>query len=318
MLKAADRSLWQGRVDEAEGPLAQRWHQRVRPWDWDAGGSSPGVALLGFACDAGVVRNGGRAGAAQGPRALRRALANLAWHVPQAVWDAGDVVCEGDELEAAQEAYAAAATRLLAAGQRVIGLGGGHEIAWASWRALAALEPAPRRIGIVNVDAHFDLRAAPRANSGTPFRQVAAACRAGGRRFDYLVLGISELANTAALFASARELGVRWRSDAATTARDEHEVRALLAQFCAEVDRIHFTICLDALPASVAPGVSAPAAHGVELAVVERIARQVIESGKLAIADVAELCPPHDSGERTARVAARLVARIAGSATPEP
>ena len=36
--------------------------------------------LIGFACDEGVRRNGGRVGAKDGPRAIRAALANLAWH----------------------------------------------------------------------------------------------------------------------------------------------------------------------------------------------------------------------------------------------
>ncbi len=312
MLKPADMSIWQGRADAAEGPLAQRWHQQVRHWN-PAQAQHGDVVLLGFACDAGVVRNGGRPGAAQGPQALRRSLANLAWHVPQAVRDAGDVACEDDALEAAQDAYTDMAARLLAAGQRVIGLGGGHEIAWASWRVLAGQLPPQQRIGIVNVDAHFDLREAPQGNSGTPFRQIAAACKATGRSFDYLVLGISELANTAALFTAARQLGVRWCCDSDTTPHKEAEVLAMLAGFCAGVDQIYFTICLDVLPAQTAPGVSAPAALGVEPVLVERIARAVLATGKLAIADVAELSPPHDPDGRTARVAARLVARLAGS-----
>jgi formiminoglutamase len=313
MLRAPDMGLWQGRDDAAEGADARRWHQCVTPWTPD---SAHGIALLGFGCDAGVTRNGGRPGAAQAPDALRRALANLAWHVPRPVFDAGDVVCEGDELEAAQADYAAQARRLLDAGQRVIGLGGGHEIAWAAWRGLSAHLGPAARIGIVNIDAHFDLRHAPQPNSGTPFLQIAEDCRARGRPFDYLVLGISELANTAALFATARQWGVQFRTDAAMTPRHAAEVAAQLRDFCAGVDAIYLTVCLDALPMHTAPGVSAPAAFGVELEMVEHVVLAALASGKLRLADVAELCPPNDLGDRTARVAARLVARLAGSATP--
>ena len=77
MHRPADLTLWHGRADAEEGPRALRWHQVIRPL---ADGDAPGLALLGFACDAGVARNQGRAGAAEGPAALRRALANLAWH----------------------------------------------------------------------------------------------------------------------------------------------------------------------------------------------------------------------------------------------
>jgi len=65
------------------------------------------------------------------------------------------------------------------------------------------------------------------------------------------------------------------------------------------------------LPAHVAPGVSAPASLGVPLHVVEPLVDQVLASGKLRAADLAELNPAHDEGGRTARAAARLVSRIA-------
>jgi formiminoglutamase len=306
-------SLWHGRNDAAEGADALRWHQRVTAWTPT---SERGIALLGFGCDAGVTRNGGRPGAAQAPGALRRALANLAWHMPLPVFDAGDIVCEGDALESAQTAYSAQAARLFDAGQRVIGLGGGHEIAWAAWRGLAAHLGPDARIGIINIDAHFDLRHAPRPNSGTPFLQIAEDCRAHGRPFDYLVLGISELANTAALFATAQEWGARFRTDVEMAPRHAAEVTTEVQEFCAGKDAIYLTVCLDALPMHVAPGVSAPAAFGVELDMVEQVVLAALASGKLRLADVAELCPPNDLGDRTARVAARLVARLAGSGTP--
>jgi formiminoglutamase len=51
------------------------------------------------------------------------------------------------------------------------------------------------------------------------------------------------------------------------------------------------------------------------MAVVEAIVELALASGALRVADVAELNPRFDVDHRTARVAARLVARIAyGSA----
>jgi formiminoglutamase len=85
----------------------------------------------------------------------------------------------------------------------------------------------------------------------------------------------------------------------------------MLAAFLAEVDHVYFTICLDVLPAAVAPGVSAPAARGVPLDVVEPIIDVIAASGKLRVADIAELNPGCDIDQRTARVAARLLARVA-------
>ncbi len=212
MYPAPDMSLWQGRIDSQEGADARRWHQWMRPYADDAEAAS---VLLGFASDEGVRRNQGRQGARHGPPALRRALANLAWHGEQAIYDAGDIVA-GDDLEAAQECYAQRVADLLARGHRVVGLGGGHEIAYASFaglaRHLSRHERLPR-IGILNFDAHFDLRHAERASSGTPFRQIAELCQASDWPFAYCCLGISRLSNTAALFDQAQRLGVRYLLD---------------------------------------------------------------------------------------------------------
>jgi formiminoglutamase len=73
------------------------------------------------------------------------------------------------------------------------------------------------------------------------------------------------------------------------------------------VDAVYLTIDLDVLPASVAPGVSAPAAYGVPLPVISQVCRQVGASGKLLHLDVAELNPEFDIDGRTAKVAARLI-----------
>lgn len=292
---------WQGRTDAEEGPTALRWHQVVRP---HAPGAAPGIALLGFVCDEGVRRNQGRPGAAEGPRALRQALAGLAWHggdLP--LWDAGDVACVEGDLEAAQERLAVAVRALVAEGQLPIVLGGGHETAWGSFLGLATACPG-RRIGVLNIDAHLDLRRSARASSGTPFAQMAAFCGGAGMPFRYLCIGVAEPANTAALFDTARRLGVRYRLDEAVT-------EASLPAIAAEVDALHLSLDLDVLPACVMPAVSAPAARGLALAHVEALIEAARATGKLALADVVELNPRHDPDGRGARTAARLVWRMA-------
>jgi formiminoglutamase len=61
------------------------------------------------------------------------------------------------------------------------------------------------------------------------------------------------------------------------------------------------------LPACEAPGVSAPAARGVPLALLEPLLETVRDSGKLRLMDLAELNPEQDIDSRTAKVAARLI-----------
>lgn len=307
--KPFDPTLWQGRLDgESSGPL--RWHEVVRS---DEHLQSGDLALIGFASDAGVARNLGRTGAALGPAAIRPMLANLPLRSVEHIIDAGDVMCDEDALEDAQAAFAARVQALLGAGAHVIGLGGGHEMAYASFCGLAdhlAHAGKGRSIGIVNLDAHFDLRPAPPASSGTPFFQIEQHCRQNAIPFQYFCLGISEYSNTRALFERAKSLDVRYVTDEQLR-QPLVDTLLELRRFCESVDAVYLTICLDVLPAHVAPGVSAPAAAGVELAVVESLIDEVLASGRLRLADVAELNPQFDLDGRTARVAARLVGRVA-------
>jgi formiminoglutamase len=311
MHRSAELSRWHGRVDDVEGPRALRWHQVIQAL---GDGSPPGSALLGFACDEGVARNQGRAGAVEGPLALRRALANLAWHAARPAWDAGDVLVEEEALEDAQAELGAHVARLLGGGHLPLVVGGGHEAAYGSFLGLAAhlgqAGAAVPAIGLVNLDAHLDLRAG-RASSGTPFRQIAEACAARGWPFRYLCLGVDEASNTTALLDTAARLGAQWRRDRDCTPARLGEVRAALGGFLAGLDAVHLTVDLDGLPSAVAPGVSAPAARGVALEVVEAVVDDVVASGRLRLFEVAELCPRLDVDGRTARVAARLIDQVA-------
>ncbi|WP_197568909.1 formimidoylglutamase [Billgrantia diversa] len=306
-----DMSLWAGREDVE--PDSLRWHQVVTPYKR---ASEPGVVLVGFGCDAGVARNQGRVGAAEGPRSLRRALAPLAWHRRAPVFDAGDVNCHGnDDMESAQARLAERLATLLANSQLPVALGGGHEMAYASWSGLtrhleARGERCPK-IGIVNLDAHFDLRDPSQVrSSGTPFAQIAAECEARGWPFRYACLGVSRANNTRALFDRARKLGVLIKEDREFLPHRFEAIQRELERFMAHCDHLYLTVDLDVLPSSEAPGVSAPAARGVALAMIETLIETVRDSGKLRLADFAELNPSFDNDGRTARAAARLIHQL--------
>ena len=297
--------IWTGRSDPEDGPSARRWHDVVR-----IGGPSDDVVLLGFACDAGVRRNKGRPGAAEGPDALRKALAGQAWHSPRSISDGGDIVCRGDALEAAQEELACRVAAVRTAGGLPLVLGGGHEVAWGTWQGLHRAHPG-KTIGIVNIDAHLDLRQPVRGvgTSGTPFFQVAQACDGAGLPFRYACLGVSPTGNTAALFERAEARGVCVIPDLDTQRDPMSAARRALAALH-DADLIHLTLCLDALPAAVAPGVSAPSPVGVDMVACCTLIAELAADPRLAAVDVAELSPPHDRGNQTARAAARWLHEV--------
>lgn len=321
---------WTGRFD-GEDEEHRRWWQVVRPYPGTprssaAGGTptAPGDALpaafpavpdsrpavfLGFSSDEGVRRNNGRVGAASAPAALRGSLGSLAFHLNRQVFDAGDVAVADTRLEAGQARAGLAVSAVLDAGNLAVVLGGGHETAFASYLGVAHSEAVRqgKRLGVLNLDAHFDLRDNPEPTSGTPFLQMATAEAAAERELNYAVVGISEPNNTRALFHTAHRLGVKYLLDEDCSAE---RTRDFVAEFLDDVDILYLTIDLDVLPAAVAPGVSAPAAYGVPLPVITAVCRQVAASGKLFHLDVAELNPAVDIDHRTARVAARLISTL--------
>ena len=298
-------SAWTGR-DDGPGPQHLRWHSAI---SLDADGAPGATAFVGFRSDEGVRRNRGRQGAAQGPVALRGALGSMALSGPVRAFDAGDVAVTDTDLEAGQRRLGEVVTGLLDAGHFVAVLGGGHEVAFASYLGIAnsTVRQSAPRLGVLNLDAHFDLRGDPVPSSGTPFRQMAECEAERGHRFNYAVLGISQPSNTAALFEAADAVGCRYLMDEDCSLA---AAEAFVTDFLGSVDSVYLTIDLDVLPAAVAPGVSAPAAYGVSLEVIQRACDLVARSGKLALLDVAELNPGLDVDNRTARTAARLIHRI--------
>ena len=90
-------------------------------------------------------------------------------------------------------------------------------------------------------------------------------------------------------------MGVHYWLDEQLQTQDGLEAaQAALADDLAQADAVYLTVCLDVLPGAQAPGVSAPSPLGVPLAQVERLVDQVLASGRLSAADVAELNPTQD------------------------
>lgn len=322
----ADMTEWTGRAEPFETKRARYWYQLAQPYE------DQNIGLIGFACDQGVRRNQGRVGARAAPPLIRRAFATLPVIAPLQIrydnqlatllGDAGDIYCHDDDdfaahtLEQAQLKYADKVSTIIKQGGLPIGLGGGHAIAYGSflglWQALANKSEANATptIGIINFDAHLDIRQSDVATSGTPFRQIAEHLDAHGQPFHYCCIGVSRLSNTAALFDRAEQLGVHIISDEDCHYQPWQILADQVINFINQVDVVYLTIDMDCLPSSVVPGVSAPAAFGIELGFVERMVKTIMASGKVKMADIAEINPTFDIDGRSCKVAARLLATI--------
>jgi formiminoglutamase len=267
--------------------------------------NTPTAAIVGFCCDEGVTRNHGRVGATQAPTTIRSCLAGMAWHHHSAGFvDAGDVVCNGAQLEQAQHELSGLVKNLISAGHLPIVIGGGHEVAFGTGSGVFETDDASRRIGVINLDAHLDVRHAPVRNSGTSFRDLFQL-----RSFEYLCIGAARSSNTAALFEHVRSNGGAWILDE-DVRRDGEATMKAVAALLYRCDDVYLSIDSDVMPASEAPGVSAPSTLGVPFETVLRIATTLAQHPKLRAADLAEVNPNFDIDNRTARLAARLIHSI--------
>lgn len=299
-------NIWQGRDDSAESPQALRLFQTVAQAQSFAPEKYPHqIALLGFACDEGVSLNKGRIGARDAPDEIRKAMANMAsYPAHEQLVDFGNVYCVDHQLAEAQESLAKHVLSCHQHGLKTLVLGGGHETAFGHGLGVYRAYPEAK-VGIINFDAHLDIREADIATSGTPFKQLANYCQAQNRPFEYMCVGASLAANTQALLQIAEDLHVRiiWDLDCRESLLDEvsHQIQT----FIDSVDIIYLTIDLDVLASSEMFAVSAPAALGIPLSVLLLLSEQITQSNKLKALDLVEYNPVFDSSGLCAKAAAR-------------
>ena len=166
--------------------------------------------------------------------------------------------------------------------------------------------PPHSKIGIINFDAHFDLRSTIDGfgNSGTPFWQIAQ--QIGAENFHYLCLGIQSSTNSQALFKTAESLSVQY-IEAQDLYYPQPQQFKIMEQFTQSMDYLYLSICLDSFASCYAPGVSAPNCCGLIPQMIFPLLKTIMSDPKLIAFDVAEFCPAYDINEQTAQLAAWLI-----------
>lgn len=303
--KPASQNLWTGRSAET----VQYWHQALKCFD--AGNkpnhSGKSISILGYAVDAGVKRNSGRPGSADGPDAIRKIMAGMGFHLERGipVFDFGNIEAVGDDLEETQMVVKEWVLERLQSHSFPFLMGGGHDLAYAHGKAaMESCLSKGEKLGIINLDAHFDLRPLllGKGHSGSPFFQLSEEYP---RDFHYLCLGIQRAGNPPHLFETAKTKKVEWMEMGDFSVINWENIRAVLDQFCGNVNKIYLSIDLDGFSSAYAPGVSAPSPMGFSPELAARVLDWIVDSGKLLCMDVVELNPKYDLDNATARLAAR-------------
>ena len=265
---------------------------------------APGdLVLLGLCNEVGVVANGGRPGAAQGPSAFRAAFGRLPSRVLQGrrLVDAGDVPADAP-YEAFLEGAEAVVSAALAADAVPLVIGGGHDSSYGVYRGVAAKGEA----AVLAVDAHLDVRPTHDPSSGNPFFRMIEAGLQGA---DLAQVGLQRFANS-----EAHETWLRLKGASLQFLEPGQERRALdvakgaLEGFAAKGRRVLATFDLDAVRAADAPGVSALAPWGLGADTALALAQACGACPAVAAFDLMELAPPLDRDGQTAKLAAYLAA----------
>ncbi len=318
MYKPPSNELWKGRMDHPGSESDLRWHQVIHLCDLQSAGlpklkgHQKGVVLLGFLCDEGVRRNHGRIGAYEGSNAIRRACGNFAWHFDKTsviLADVGNVECRAGKLEEAQDELASVVSKVLKEGYFPVIMGGGHEVSFGGYKGVFDSQTGSKScVGIINFDAHFDLRDfSEGANSGTSFAQIANLCTSGAIGFNYLCLGIQPHANTKSLFNKAENLNVSFVPGDELIQNEVQQINILIRNFIKESNGVYLTIDMDVFNMTDAPGVSAPSISGVDKRAVFQLLKTIFATGKVIACDIAEMNPKYDPDQRTTKLAAYLV-----------
>jgi formiminoglutamase len=302
------------REDLVRRPDDPQLDEVIESWRGDPAALRPGRAVLvGFPQDEGVLRNHGRTGAADAPHEIRRWLYRLTpWdgaadidltgHPPL---DAGNVRIAGN-LEETQEALGIVVAAILESGAVPVVLGGGHETAYGHYLGYVA---AGQTVGILNLDAHLDLRPCPAGggNSGTPFRQAVEHPTHPLPGSRYACLGTQPHAVSRDHYRYARHKGcvVRWLGEIEGDPEEAfgRERDRLAAVGC----QVYVTLDADVVRAADVPGVSAPNVAGLSGRHALALARLAGRSPQVSSFDLVEINPRHDRDGQSARWGALVI-----------
>lgn len=307
-----NKDNWYGRIDTPEHESNRRIHQVVKCLNLQNEKEMQRIetgdyVFLGYAVDEGVRLNKGRIGAKNGPDHIRKSLGGLSLHMQdQNVFDAGNVEWISDGIAGVQNLLANHVCSILVNGGRSIILGGGHDVALGHFSGIAKALPLDSRIGIINFDAHYDLRICSEGdgNSGTPFFQIKEEQK---ENFLYLPIGIRKSGNTVDLDSRAKI----WCEDIIYL--DElyghkiDDVFERIKKVLMLCDCIYLTIDLDGFSQCIAPGVSAPNPTGLSWEIFLPLFKRILSSGKVISLDLAECNPDYDLDNITAKLASEII-----------
>lgn len=271
----------------------------------------------------GTVSYGG--GTAQGPAAIRAASQQvdlLDQHFGD-VWKAG--LHEQDAIEPTETDPDAAAEAIrvtlrqrvadcIAAGTIPATLGGEHSVSLGAIEAAADSVPS---LGVIQIDAHMDLRDAfegYRYSHASVMRNVIERCPNVTR---LVQIGVRDFCEDEIQFARASEgrVSAVFDADLWDVADSGRSVRAFFDEIIAGMpEHLYISFDIDGLDPSLCPSTGTPVPGGLTFNQACALLRAIATSGRRVIGfDLVEVAP-NENNDWDANVGARLLYKLAGCA----
>jgi formiminoglutamase len=301
-LKEAGQAVFQDRY-------VKKASEMVRKWDGNDAGN---VCLIGAPLSKSSISH---SGAAFAPGVIRKMLSSYSTYSIEEnidladieVTDCGDILMHPTDIVQSQERIAETVEQLAATNPNtlLIILGGDHSI---SYPAVSGFQKQWKRIGVIQFDAHHDLRNLEDGGTtnGTPFRSLIESGVLKGRHL--IQIGIRDFANSKAYTEYGQQHGV-----VIYTMKDvrQRAMRDIIAESIRklekEVDAVYVSVDMDVLDQAFAPGCPAIGPGGMDSHSLLEAVALLGEYDIVKAIDIVEIDPTIDFRDMTSRMAVFVI-----------
>lgn len=216
------------------------------------------------------------------------------------------LVPEAFDLAEALAEIRTEAQRVLEDGKFLVTVGGEHSLTLAPARAAAAAHGGASKVGVVQFDAHADLR---QSYEGTPYSHASVMRRIVDDAFPTLAVGLRSLSAPEARLIRDRELPVIWGHEMGT---DSGAAEDRLAELLETLPKtIYLTFDIDYFDPALVPATGTPEPGGGTWYPTLRMLRRLFETKDVVAMDLVELAPRADS-PASDFLAAKLIYKCLG------
>lgn len=274
---------------------------------------NPLATLFGVPFDTTTL---GKRGAAHAPASIRDAICRYFSYDPNwgidlsagpGVSDLGDVDVIATDVDESWKRISSVAAAAAGGGAPLLVFGGDHGCTFPVLRGVSEALPKDRRLGVINVDAHFDVRNSSVCSAGVPFRWMLERLNGRVQGHNFVEFGAGGFSNTAIYHDYLRDQQSR-----VITCREvqrgnlDDMIASALGTVADGTDGLWLSIDVDAIDASQMPGTAAPAVGGLTVWQVVELVWAFGQRDDVIGMDIMEVSPPFDPTGASANVAAHL------------